>query len=158
MPDVILAILVLAPLAVTFLLKSNAALAFLALCASFVIISFSNIDIRDLTKNLSFQLDSSTFNLIILIAPFVLTLLARRKAFHGQVKTLMQYAAALCGGALLALVAIPLLNESTRLNFANNAAWNDLQKIQTPVVIAGTVISLLLVWFGKSHTPAKKHK
>lgn len=158
MPDIILAVLVFAPLAVTFLLKSNAGLAFLALCASFTVISFSNIDIKDLTKNLSFQLTSSTFNLILLIAPYALSLLLCRKAFHGQLKGLLQYAAALCGGALLALVAIPLLNESTRINFANSWAWNDLQNIQTPVIIAGAGISLLLIWFGGSHSSGKKHK
>ena len=158
MPDVILAILVFAPLGLTFLLKSNAALAFLALCAGFVLISFSDINIQDLTKNLSFQLTSSTFNLILLIIPYAGTLLLRRKALHGQLKSVLQYLAALCGGVLLALVAIPLLNESARLNFANSWAWDDLQKIQTPVIIAGVVISLSLVWFGKSHTPSKKHK
>ena len=158
MPDVVLAILVLAPLAVTLLLKSNAALAFLALCAGFVVISFTNINIQDLTKNLSFQLTSSTFNLILLTAPYVLTLLLRRKAFNGQAKAILQYVAALCGGGLLALVAVPLLNESVRLNFANSWAWNDLQKIQTPLIVAGVVISLGLVWFHKpAHTP-KKHK
>jgi hypothetical protein len=158
MPDVILAVLVFAPLAVTFSLKTNAALGFFSLCASFVVISFTNIDVKDLTKNLSFQLTSSTFDLIILIAPFVLTLLLNRKSFSGQLKSILHYATALCSGALLALIAIPLLNESARLNFANSWGWNNLQKIQTAVVIAGAVLSLVLIWFSKTHVPVKKHK
>ena len=158
MPDVILAILVFAPLATVFLLKCNAALGFLSLCASFVVISFTNIDIKDLTKNLSFQLTSSTFSLIILIVPFVLTLLLNRKAFSGQLKAVFHYATAVCSGALLALVAIPLLGESARLNFANSWAWNDLQKIQTATVIVGAALSLVIIWFSKTNLPAKKHK
>ena len=160
MPDVILASLVLVPLLVVFLFKSNAALGFLTLCASFVVISFSNIDIKDLTKNLSFQLTSSTFSLIILIAPFVVTLLLNRKSFSGQLKSVLQYLTAICAGALLALVAIPLLNESARLNFANSWGWDNLQKIQTPIVIAGALLSLFLIWFSKTSAPvkSKKHK
>ena len=158
MPDVILAILIFAPLAVTFLLKSNAALGFFSLCASFVVISFTNIDIKDLTKNLSFQLTSSSFDLIILIVPFVLTLLLNRKAFSGKLKSILHYATAVCSGALLALVAIPLLGESARLNFANSWGWNNLQKIQTAVVVAGAALSLVIIWFSKTAVPAKKHK
>ncbi len=158
MPDVILAVLVFAPLAAVFLLKCNAALGFLSLCASFVVISFTNIDIKDLTKNLSFQLTSSTFSLIILLVPFVLTLLLNRKAFSGQLKAAFHYVTAICSGALLALVAIPLLGESARLNFANSWAWSDLQKIQTAIVIAGAALSLVIIWFSKTNLPAKKHK
>ncbi len=158
MPDLVLALLVFLPLVITFLLKSNAAVAFLALCGGFVIISFTNIDIQDLTKNLSFQLTSSTFNLILLITPFLLTLLLARKAYSGQLRTVLQCAAALCGGALLAILAIPLLSESARLNFADSAGWDALQKIQTPVIAAGVIVSLVLVWFGKQKHPNKKHK
>src|SRR5438105_2696303 len=149
MPDVILAILVLSPLALTFSLKSNAALAFLTLCASFVLITFASADITDLTKNLSIQIPGSTLSLILLILPLLLTLLLTRKAFSGPVKLFLQSAAALCAGALLALVSIPLLSKSVRTNFDDSWSWANLQKIQTPVIVAGVILSLLLVWISK---------
>jgi protein-S-isoprenylcysteine O-methyltransferase Ste14 len=158
MPDVLLAILIFGPLAITILLKSNAAQAFFALCASFVVISFAGADIADLTKNLSFQINNTTLNLILLVAPLFLTLLIAKKSFSGPIKPLLNYAIAACTGVLLALVAVPLLSESARLNFANNTLWNDLQKIQTPAIAGGAGLSLLLTWFGKSSHHSKKHK
>jgi hypothetical protein len=158
MPDIVLAILVFAPLAITFLLKSNAALAFLALCAGFVLISFASADIGNLTKNLSIQVNSSTLNLLLLIVPFALTLLLTPKAFSGRIRLVLQCVCALCAGGLLALVAIPLLSESVRLNFANSWGWNNLQKLQTPLISGGIALSLVLVWFGKSASHHKKHK
>ena len=158
MADVILAILVFSPLALTILLKSNAALAFLSLCASFVLITFASADIKDLSSNLSLQLTSSSLNLILLIVPVVLTLLLTRKSFSGPIKLTLQSAAALCTGALLALVAVPLLNASTRQNFATSWGWDNLQNIQTTTIVAGVLLSLLLVWAGKLGRPSKKHK
>jgi len=158
MPDVVLAVLIFSPLALTFLLKSNAALGFLTLCASFVLITFASADIKNLTHDLSLKLTGSTINLILLVLPLVLTLLLTRKSFTGPFKLALQSLAALCAGALLALVSIPLLNRSIRANFDNSWGWTNLQKIQTPIIVAGVVLSLLLVWIGKySHSP-KKHK
>jgi hypothetical protein len=157
MTDAVIAVIVLVPLAITFLLKSNAALAYLSLCASFVLITFASADIKDLTKNLSFQLNSSTLNLIILVVPIVLTLLLTRKAFVGSIRLTLHSVVALCAGALLALVSIPLLNLSTRQNFADSWSWINLQKIQTPVIAAGVILSLLLIWASK-HPHPKKHK
>jgi len=156
-PDILLAVLILGPAVITFLLKSNAALSFLALCASFVVISFAGADIADLTKNLSFQINNTTLNIAILVAPLVLTLLLRRKAFSGPVMLALHLATAFCAGVLLALVTVPLLSESARLDFANNSLWNDLQKIQTLVIAAGAGLSLLLIWSGKSTHHGKKH-
>jgi hypothetical protein len=157
MTDAVVAVIVLVPLAITFLLKSNAALAYLSLCASFVLITFASADIKDLTKSLSFQLNASTLNLIILILPVTLTLLLTRKTFSGSIKLVLHSVAALCAGALLALVSIPLLSLSTRQNFADSWGWINLQKIQTPVIAAGVILSLLLIWSAK-HPHAKKHK
>ena len=158
MPNVLLAVLILGPAAITFLLKSSAAQAFFALCAGFVVISLAGADIADLTKNLSFQLNNSTLNLVILIAPIALTLLFTRKSFAGSHMLLLNLVIALCAGVLLALVAVPLLSESARLDFANNAIWNDLQKIQTWAIAGGAGLSLLVTWFSKTKHHSKKHK
>jgi len=157
-PDLLLAVLIFGPVALTFLLKSNAALSFFALCAGFVVISFAGADIADLTKNLSFQINNTTLNLVLLIAPIALTLLLTRKAFSGSLKLLLNCVVALCAGILLALVAVPLLSESARLDFANNTIWSDLQKIQTPAIAGGAFLSLILTWFSKSAYHPKKHK
>jgi hypothetical protein len=151
MATVILAALVLGPLLLTFLLKSNAALSFLALCA----------DLENLTGQLNFSINSSTLNLVLLILPLVLTLLLTRKSFTKKGGLLLHGLIALCAGALLALVGVPLLSDSVRANFADSNLWTDLQKIQASVVGAGVFLSLVVLWaksLKKTSLKDKKHK
>ena len=158
MADIILAALILAPVIITFVLKSNAALAYLTLCAAFVLITFGSADLKNLSGHLDLRIDSSTLNLILLSVPLLLTLLLSRRAFSGQLKLILHLATALCAGGLLALVSVPLLNASSRADFAGNWAWTNLQKIQTPAIAAGLILSLLLIWFGGYSKRGKHHK
>lgn len=149
MADVILTILVFAPVVITLVLRSNAALSFFTLCASFVLITFASADIKDLTGTLNLQITAGTLNLILLTVPLLLTLLLTRKAFSGRLKQILHGLAAFCTGGLLALVSVPLLNASTRANFASSWGWENLQKIQAPLIAGGFVLSLFLIWFNK---------
>jgi hypothetical protein len=88
--------------------------------------------------------------------PLAATLLLTRKAFKGQVKTFLYIVTALCTGGLLALVSVPLLNASARANFADSWGWENLQKIQVPIIAAGFLLSLLLVWFYKPSSSKKR--
>ena len=157
MPDVVLATLIFAPLVFTIVLKSNAALSFLVLCAAFTLITYGSADLRDLTGRLDLHLDSGTLNLILLAVPLLITLLLTRKSFSGQLKSLLHSATALCTGTLLVLISVPLLNASSRSDFANNWGWINIQKIQTPIIAAGFILSAFLIWFG-GHSKAKLHK
>ena len=157
MADVILAALIFLPALITYFLKSNAALSFLALCGAFTLITLGSAELKDLTGHLDIRVDSSTLNLVVLMVPLLATLLLTRRAFTGQVKTVLHLATALCAGGLLALVSVPLLNASARTNFADSWGWANLQKIQVPIIAAGFLLSLILVWFNKSRH-AKKHK
>src|SRR3954471_20968739 len=112
MADIILATLIFAPVIFILALKSNAALSYLVLCGAFTLITFGSADLRDLTGHLDLRLDSGTLNLILLVSPLLLTLLLTRKSFSGQIKTVLHSATALCAGALLALISVPLLNAS----------------------------------------------
>lgn len=151
----------LGPLLLTFLLKSNAALSFLALCAGFVVISFAGSDLQNLTGQLNFSINSSTLNLVLLILPLVLTLLLTRKSFSKAGGLLLHGLVALCAGALLALVGVPLLSDSVRANFADSNLWTNLQKIQSSVIGAGVFLSLVILWaqnLKKASSKDKKHK
>jgi hypothetical protein len=75
MADAILAAFVLIPVVLAFLLKSNAASSFLALCAGFVVISFASADLENLTGQLSFSINSGVMNLVLLVLPLLFTLL-----------------------------------------------------------------------------------
>lgn len=160
MADVILIALVAAPAVIAILLKSNAALSFLSLCAGFAVISFASNDLENLTGQLNFSINSGTLNLAVLALPLLLTLLLTRRSFSGNPKLILNSVVALCAGGLLALVGIPLLSESVRTNFADSELWKNLQKIQSSVIGVGAFLSLLLIWFNSSKKSkvSKKHK
>jgi hypothetical protein len=160
MAEAILAAFILTPVILAFLLKSNAAYSFLALCAGFVVISFAGADLENLTGQLSFSINSGIINLTLLILPLLFTLLftkGKAKAGFGRI---IHLAIALCAGGLLALAGVPLLNESLRANFAHSDLWSNLKSIQGPVIGVGVLLSLIVTWakaLKKSKLKNKKH-
>lgn len=156
MADAILAVLVFGPALITYSLKSNAALAFLAVCGSFMLITLAGADLRELTGRLDLQVDSSTLNLALLLLPLLITLLiTRKRSSSGQIRSLLQLVTAVCAGGLLALVSVPLVNVTLAPEFADSWGWDKLQNLQTAIIGIGLALSLLLIWF--SHTKRGKH-
>jgi hypothetical protein len=160
MADAILAAFVLTPVILTFLLKSNAASSFLALCAGFVAISFAGADLENLTGQLSFSINSSVLNLVLLILPLLFTLLITKGKAKEGIGRFMHLLIAICAGGLLALAGVPLLNESLRSEFSNSDLWSQLKNIQGAVIGAGVFLSLVVTWAKalKKSKKDKKHK
>ena len=162
MANALLAVLVLAPVILAYLLKSNAASAFLALCGGFAAITLSGSDIEHLFgKTKITSLTSNDVDLILLLAPLLLTLLLTFKSVSVGKLRLGQLLPALCAGALVAVIGAPMLSDSLNVNVASSPFWKDLQNIQSYVIAVGLLSSLLLIWSGgfthaKSHS--KKHK
>jgi cytochrome bd-type quinol oxidase subunit 2 len=159
MTDISLAVLIFGPLAITFLLKSNAALSFLALCVGFVL-SISVIgDLSQLLSQANLSVTDSTLAAILIVAPLVITLLLTRRTNTRGIKFWLQLTVALCAGGLLALSLGPVLNTSGQFDITNSRFWGDLQKIQSEIIGAGALLSLLLIWFKSLRKKgSKKHK
>src|SRR5581483_4454574 len=97
MADALLATLILLPAVLTFLLKSNAATAFLALCGGFAVITLSSSDIQHLIgKTKITSLTSNDVSLILLLVPLFLTLLLTFRNAVGGKRRLLQLIPALC--------------------------------------------------------------
>jgi len=148
MAEVLLGVMIFGPLGLTFLLKSNAALGFLVLCADFVLSTSVIGDLRHLLSQLNLSTASSTIGIILLTVPLVITLLATRGSAGKGIKFWLQLAAALCGGGLLALSVGPILSSSSQFDVTTSSFWTSMQKIQSEVIGIGALISLLLIWFG----------
>jgi hypothetical protein len=161
MAEALLAVLIFLPAVLTFLLRSNAAIAFLALCGGFTVITLSGGDIQQLVgKTKITSLTSNDVDLILLLAPLLLTFLFTFKAVTTKKLRFAQILPALCAGAMLAIVAGPMLSDLVNSEISKLATWKNLQNAESWIVGAGLLISLLLVWSGgfvhaKSH---KKHK
>lgn len=147
MVNILLAVLVFGPLVLTFLLKSNAALGFLVLCAGFVLNTSVIGNLQHLLSQLNLSTTSSTIGIILLIVPLVLTLLATRGSAGKGIKYWLQLTAALCAGGLLALSVGPILGSSSQFDVTTSNLWANLQKVQSEVIGIGALISLLLIWF-----------
>lgn len=147
MADVMLGLLVLGPLVLTYFLKSNAALGFLTVCVSFVLSTSVIGDLENLLSQLNLSTTSSTVSIAILTLPLVLTMLLTRKSAGKGVKFGLQLVAAACAGGLLALSVGPVLGSSTEFDVTESGFWSQLLKIQSIVIGAGAISSLLLIWF-----------
>lgn len=146
MPDIILALLVFGPLVITYFLKSNAALSFLALCVGFVMSTSIVGDLKHLLSETNLSVTNDTLAAGLIALPFLLTLLLSR---HGRARGPLfvgQLVAALAGGGLLALSIGPLLTSSSQFNITSDGAWNNLTKIQASVIGIGGALSLVLIW------------
>ena len=162
MAQALIAVLILLPVVLTFLLRSNAAQAFLALCGGFAVITLSGSDIEHLFgKTKITSLTSNDVDLILLLAPLLLSLLFTFRAVTAQKLRFAQLLPALAAGALLAVVAGPMLSDVVNSDVSKLATWKDLQKAESWIVGAGLLVSLFLIWssgfmHAKSH--GKKHK
>lgn len=156
MPDIALAVVVFGPLALTYFLKSNAGLGFLALCAGFVLGTSIIGDLERLLSQKDLTLTGNTIGLILILVPFLGTLLFGRRTHSKGFMFVLQCAAAVCAGGLLALSLGPLLTTSAEFDITNSSLWDDLLNIQAGVIGVGALLSLLLVWSPNFKRP-KKH-
>jgi hypothetical protein len=159
MTEVLLIILVLLPAVMTFLLKSNAAVAFLALCGGFTLLTLSGSDIEHLVgKTRITSLTSNNVDLALLALPLLLTLILTYRSITHKKRRYLQLIPALCAGGLLAVIAAPMLNSALATDFSNSAFWKNLHNAQTYIAAAGLLASLLLIWAGGLPHHSKKHK
>lgn len=159
MADILLAVLILAPAALAYLLKSNAALGFLALSGGFTVITLSGSDIEHLFgKTRITSLTSNDVDLLLLIVPLLLTLLFTYRSVSSKNRRLFELIPALCAGGLLAMVAAPMLSDNIATNISNSQFWQNLQNIQSYVIGIGFLSSLLLIWSKGLGSHGKRHK
>jgi hypothetical protein len=161
----LLVTLLLLPAVISYLLKSDAAAGFLALCGGFVVSTLSGRDIQHLfgkTRITSFTSDD--ISLLLLALPLALTLLFTYRNVSSRGLRLAHAAPAICAGGLLAAVSAPIFSNALGINLAHSPFWKDLQSAQSYIVGAGLLASLLLIWSGgfshaRSHGKHdKKHK
>jgi hypothetical protein len=160
MTDALLVILVLLPAVLAFLLKSNAALAFLALCGGIAAITLSGSDIQHLIGQTKItSLTSNNVDLALLLAPLLFTLLFTYRSVTSKNGRYFSVVPALCAGGLLAVVAAPMFSDALQTNITDSKFWHDLQNAQSYIVATGLLVSLLLIWAGGfKHGHSKKHK
>lgn len=157
MTDAVIAVLVLLPLALTYFLKANAALAYLAVCGGYVIQNFSGSDILNVLGKAKLSgVSSADVTLVLLIVPMLLTLFSSVRSWRGQTGMLLQLLAALAVGVLLAIIAVPFLGSVVDVSLSSSKIWPQIQHIRGTFMIVATLYVMILVWMMKTTHPDKK--
>ncbi len=156
------ALLIGLPIVLLVILRANAAVAFLALCAGSVLAQFVSGDTKSIFS--SFVPANSTTNLSIvqlglLFGPVLLSAIFTRKSVSGA-KMLLNLIAAMALGIVGALLAVPLLPGGVTHSITSQNLWSYVHQYQSVVVAVGVLISLFSLWFNKSKQDKdkKKHK
>lgn len=162
MPLAVLIGLVAVPIALLFFLRVNAAFVFLSLCLGSVLVQFAGDDAASIVTGASTgaHVTESTIKLALLVAPAVLTILFMMGTAKGNKKFLNLVPAA-ATGVLVALLAVPLLAPGLANNIQGLPAWQSVQRVQSGVVAASTLVCLMFLWSSrpKGHEEkGKKHK
>lgn len=161
MPLTVIGILIGLPLVFSFILRVNAGILFLALCAGSVLSQFVGNDAVQLVDSFfprsNGDITGSITQLILLLLPAVLTIVFMRRSITGS-KTLINLLPAVASGLLTALLTVPLLSPGIRFNIMTSEAWDILQQFQSLIIGAGAFVSLLVLWGSKPKHDKKKHK
>lgn len=159
-PIVILGLLVGLPLVLAFVLRVNAGILFLALCAGSVLSEFVASDIIQIVNSFfpkSGNLTDSIVNLTLILLPAALTILFMRRSMSGT-KTIINIVPAAAAGLLTALLVVPVLPGGVQHNVTTNQIWTLFQQFQSLIIGAGATVSLLVLWSTKpGRDKGKRH-
>lgn len=160
-PLVVIALLVGAPIVLIFLLRANAAVVFLALCAGSVLTKFISGDATNVFSSFIPANGSTNLSIIqlsLLYAPAFFTIVFMRKAISGA-KAMINLVPAAATGAVGALLAVPLLPGGVSHNITTSSVWSSLKQYQSVIVAIAVLISLFSLWYNKpKHGKKSKHK
>ncbi|MFA5004495.1 MAG: hypothetical protein WC498_04450 [Candidatus Saccharimonadales bacterium] len=144
---IILGALVLVPVILITVLRANASIAFMSLCVGSVLVTYTSSDVTSVASGFSSKgslVTNQWVQLVLLTAPFILTLWFTRHGVKSS-KLFFNFFPALSGGLLFALLVVPLFSASLQHSLEGQTAWHQLTNLQTAVVLAGALLSLVFL-------------
>jgi hypothetical protein len=158
----ILAALALVPMLAVLALRVNGAVAFMSLALGSVLVTYTSSDVNAIFGGFSTGGTLSKYQWVqlgLLVAPFLLTIVFARGAVKGS-KRFINFLPALATGLLFALLVVPLLSADLQRHIHTQAAWHQLDALQTAVLLGGATFSLLFLLVthrNKNPEDVKKH-
>jgi hypothetical protein len=161
LPNLHLGLIVGAPIVAALLLRSNAAVVFLAACAGVVLQDFLGPDahmILEAALPRSGPLYGQILDFGLVLLPLLVTLIMLRKKSKGF-KLVLGLVPIVCTGLLMAVVVIDFVSPISRGRITDTIIWKNISEFRGPIVGLGVVSSLaLLKPSKKSESSHKKHK
>jgi hypothetical protein len=162
-PLIILITLLAAPVILLMVLRINAAQIFLSLCLGAVLVEFVGQDAAAILNSMSPHTHGVTKNqayvdLVLLLLPVVLTTIIMIRSVKGRAKLAFNLLPAIGVGALLALLAVPLMPPGLTGSITDLVVWKKLEAAQQLIITISTLLALLFLWMQrpKHHDEKKK--
>ena len=147
-----LLVLIIVPVALVLVLRANATLVFLSLCLGAVMTQFLSKDIKwfaDAFLPWQAGMSANALHIFLLLAPALLTAILMLQSVKGA-RAWLNILPALAVGGLTPLLVVPLLYSGSTHAITALPLWQALSRVQDLVVGAGSLISLLFLWFQRS--------
>lgn len=152
----VLAGLILVPLALLMALRINAALVFLSLCLGDVLVQFVSSDADSILTAMGIHLGSQTVKLFLLSVPVVFTTIFMVRTVKGSRLALNALPAAGVG-LVTAFLVVPLLPPGTAANILNSSVWNQVRNAQDMIVGLSALLCLFVLWLQRPKAGEGKH-
>ncbi|MGH7195784.1 MAG: hypothetical protein ACREGA_03330 [Candidatus Saccharimonadales bacterium] len=154
-PLVLLIIIILIPVLAALLLKFNAGILFMSLCAGDVLVRYvphSSAAVLPQTQNIS----GNGWQLILLLVPPVVVAVITFRSVKGGAKQLANLLPALGTGLLLLFLAQPLLPGSSSQSLAQLSQWHSVNNYRPEIIVAAAAVSLFFIWFQRQKSGNSK--
>jgi hypothetical protein len=145
------ALLVIGPVLLIMMLRTNAAMVFLSMCAGYVVGTLLQADIRDFAD--MFLPGAAPSAAYIQIGLLVLPSLLTAVFFTHSVKGLgriLNLLPVLAVGSAMALLIVPLLPAGIVASIESWSLWHQFVRAQALCIGGGAVVSLLFLWLLRS--------
>ena len=156
-PTVLIGLFVAAPIALSLLLRSNAAVAFLALCTGSVMVKYISDSAVLAVSTVSSSNSDAIANIALILLPVVLSLLILRHTISPS-NMLAIILPAIFLGFATPLLVVPFLPGGIQHDIVTNSAWSQLERYQEIVIGGGTLAALLSLWMTRKVPRHGKHK
>jgi hypothetical protein len=164
-PELLLGVIVAAPVILLMVLRVNAALVFLSLCLGSVLVQFTANDANSFLTTFSgshtvtsVTTTNSNVKIFLLLIPVVLTTIFMIKTVKSKSQLLLNVLPAAGVGLLGALLVVPLLPPGTASTIIDSSLWEQVQRAQGLIVGASTVVCLVVLWLQRPKTGGKHRK
>ncbi|MEO5627365.1 MAG: hypothetical protein ABIQ89_00550 [Candidatus Saccharimonadales bacterium] len=160
MQNIALILAIIIPAALLILLRTNAAIVFLSLCAGALLVKFAGNEaslVGSAIGNNSLVV-SQYFEVALLLLPVLLSAILLRKSMSGP-KGVLNLLPAVAVGLVGVLLAVPLLPSTPQNAITSLNGWSMLEQSKEIVVVAGALVSLIALWVThpKGHGRHKRH-
>jgi hypothetical protein len=158
MQNIVLIAAIAAPVALLLLLRSNAAIVFLSLCAGALLVRYVGDDaglVGSAVGNNS-ALTGQYFQIVLLLLPAALSTLFTMRSMRGA-KLIINLLPALAVGFVGVILTVPLLPGGVQHNITSLNGWSILDHNKQIIVAAGVLVSLAVLWLVRPSHHKKRH-